>query len=178
MLAVTLQHAFLFAFAVLSLFVTAFMPFPARAQENIDHWKFNPFENRANLDIVNTDEPTDNIGFPRFSCDRASGTILVETEMDLQARSELATLIRGDWPPRIQLIPADSKYLSLPQPDFSDGWHLKFEISAGAQAFADFKKTGIFRFKLGKMVVKTDLKAGIEDIGKFHDFCRAPPRSR
>ena len=174
----TLPHTFFFAFTALLPFVLGFMSPPARAQENVDHWKFNSFENRSKLFIVNGDQPTDNIGFPLFSCDRASGTILVETEMDLQARNELATLIRGDWPPRIQLVPADSKYLSLPQPVFSDGWHLKFEISAAAQAFADFKKSGIFRFKLGKMVVGTDLKTGIEDIGKFHDFCKAPLRSR
>src|SRR5262245_412289 len=95
--------------------------------------------------------------------------------MDEWERQVFALLIERNEYPRIELIPPDRSG-PLPELWYSEmtGWQYKFTIAVDSPAVDAFRKTGAFRFKVGDLLVQTELDVGLDNVVQFQDACRNP----
>jgi hypothetical protein len=95
--------------------------------------------------------------------------------MDEQEREAFADLIRKNGYPQAQLIPPERDGASLIDILYSDmtGWQYKFTLPADALAFSNFVRTGVFEFKIGEFLIRTEFTPGLENAPRFQRACRA-----
>ena len=150
----------------------------AYSEEGEVRWRVFDQEGEALLVITDTDEATDHFGLPMFSCKHKSGNVNVEGEAKENLRVAMASLIRTDQTPWIQVIPdanPETTTLNL-YFSFIDGWRYKFDFSDDHKSFERFKRDGVLEFKLGETTVHEEFKVGLENVTKFLDLCKRPPR--
>ncbi|WFU71916.1 hypothetical protein [Bradyrhizobium sp. CB2312] len=128
------------------------------------------------LYTADTNEATDAIGYLHFEC--KAGSDLVKVDKDIKDKSEraaIAKLVLDDGYPTVELSPGPEKS-SLDAITSSDasGWGYSFQISADTPAFDLFRKTGIFKFKIGGAPIQGGIKSGLDKIAEFQSACRKP----
>lgn len=144
-----------------------------RAQEGQTRWRLSG-SNQLLL-IMSASEATDAYGFPYFSCRKGSGLITVAADMVDAQRDQYAEWIKRDEAPVISLEPPDAQSVASAEYSSMDGWLYKFDISADAEAFRAFMKTGTFKYNFGTSGVSTSLAVGLENVQKFQAACRRLP---
>jgi hypothetical protein len=161
------------AHATLAGLAAAILAASAVAREGEWRWRLSRDGDRLTLVYADTHEGTDNFGSPRFTCRRGSGTIRVEHVMRQAERRAFAAAIAKRLELALALVPASRSPLSA-EVSYSpvDGWIYGYEIGAEEQAFDRFKATGVYRYKLGKTPLQSELKAGLQAVGQFQDACR------
>ena len=139
-------------------------------------WRLVKVSDKLMLYTADTDEGTDALGSLRFDCKVGSG--LVEVAKDIQDKSERAAvgkLVLDDSYPTLELSPGPetSSLDAITMSDVS-GWGYRFQVSPDTAAFELFKKTGIFKFKIGSAAIQSGIKAGLDKIAQFQSACRSP----
>jgi hypothetical protein len=119
-------------------------------------------------------EATDNFGQLLFHCKKGSGNATAEGDMSQGLRSTIAAMMLHDEEPNIVMAPEDSSALGGEFFTGMAGWRYRFQLSVTGPAFAQFERTGSFRFKLGDQSVSSDFKVGLENVRKFQELCRRP----
>jgi hypothetical protein len=148
---------------------------PAHTQDGVDRWRLLDQDGKATLFVARSDE-TDAWGSLSFTCTKGSGIVEVGVDMGEKERAVLADFVARDQYPRIDLVPPDPQFGSLPELGFSEmsGWFYKFPISSDAKAFREFTRTGAFKFKVGTVTVANSFAVGLENAVKFLAACRKP----
>jgi hypothetical protein len=145
---------------------TCFMVAPSYASENDVQWRLVGDGDSISLLYAGA-EATDNVGALSFECKRANGTIKVSNVLDQRSRKAVADLIASKQYPQLG---SGTDLISVSFNDV-DGWVLNFELSAESRMFSDFQKIGIFQYKLGKIPVRTDAPAGLDNVRRFQRMC-------
>jgi hypothetical protein len=168
-----LRNCILAGFAVLAA---------GSADAKDDEWRWRVFdrEGEALLGMTDTEEATDNFGLPIFTCKGKSGNVSIEGEAKESLRVAMANVIRVDEIPWIQVMPETTPQTTTLDLlySFVDGWRYKFDIREEHKWFERFKRDGVLEFKLGEATVHEEFKVGLENVGKFLDLCKSPPRSK
>ncbi len=119
-------------------------------------------------------EATDNFGQLLFHCKKGSGNATAEGDMSQGLRRTIAAMMLHDEEPNIVMVPEDSSALGGEFFTGMTGWRYRFQLSVTGSAFAQFERTGSFRFKFGDQSVSSDFKVGLENVRKFQELCRRP----
>lgn len=147
----------------------------AQTTEGELRWRFFEREdNQVSLSYADSDA-TDNIAI-MFTCKRGFGRAVVTADMSERLRHALADTMRADKSPYGQLVPGTrDDGLILIQASMSEmyGWQFSFDFHVDSMGFEQFKRTGIFQFKFGEILVRDELKSGLEDVAKFQHACRS-----
>ena len=157
--------------------VCAFLAFGSSHSEADElRWRFFDQGDPALLAIAASDA-TDNFGSPLFQCRKRSGMATAEGATSDELRRALAALILHDQVPAPNLVPDDSS-AQVAEVFYSEmtGWRYRFQLSVTGPAFEQLKRTGAFQFKLDGTVVQSEFKVGLENVAKFQDFCKLPPK--
>ena len=165
--------------ATVAIVALGFAVGSARAKNDEWRWRVSDQEGQAVLAKSDTDEATDNLGLPMFTCNDKSGNVTVEGEAKEPLRIAMAGLIQVDEIPWIQVVPdatPETATIDLFY-SFIDGWRYKFDIQEDHKSFERFKRDGVLEFKLGGTVVHEEFKVGLENVTKFLDLCKRPPRN-
>jgi len=137
-------------------------------------WRFAEDGDQAHL-IAAASDDTDNIG-AMFTCKRGSGSASVTASMDERLRNAMAEVIRTGSGPYGRLVPGtqdhDSIFIRSSFSEKDEGWQFSFDFDVDLIGFEQFKRTGLFQFKLSESVERIELKAGLENIAKFQGSCR------
>lgn len=143
------------------------------AQEGESRWRLFKDPDVLSLYIADTDLGTDNIGSPRFVCEKGARQLKVSGDMDEKFRAAFADALLKDSYPRVDLVPPEENVASLLEPAYSEmvGWTYAFRIPLTTKAFESFKTTGIFRFEFNDVLFEEGEKAGVERIAEFHAAC-------
>ncbi len=93
-------------------------------------------------------------------------------------RIAIASLIRDDVYPLINLFPYGSNDVALIEPLYSEmyGWQYRFAVPADGPTFEEFKRTGALMFKVGMTSICEEYRKGLETAVKFQDSCKRPPK--
>jgi hypothetical protein len=139
-------------------------------------WRLSKVNDTLLLYTADTDDGTDAIGSLHFQGKVGSG--LVEVAKAIQDKSERAAigkLVLDDSYPTLELSPGPgtSSLDAITMSDIS-GWGYRFQVSPDTAAFDLFKKTGIFKFKIGSAAIQYGIKAGLDKIAQFQSACRRP----
>ena len=128
------------------------------------------------LYTADTSLATDAIGALNFQCKTGSGLVKVDKLiLDKSERAAIARLVSDDSYPTVELNPGpDKSTLDAITSSDASGWGYNFQISSDGAAFDLFKKTGIFRFKIGGAAVQGGVKAGLDKIAEFQTACQKP----
>ena len=161
-----------------SLIVSQFIlcGFSGAAAADEIKWRSTKSNDTLMLYTTDTDEATDALGYLRFECKVGSGLVKVDKDIhDKSERAAIGKLILDDSYPTVELSPGPEKS-SLETITSSDvsGWGYSFQISPDAAAFDLFRKTGIFKFKIGSAAIQGGVKAGLDKIAQFQSACRTP----
>jgi hypothetical protein len=151
----------------------------ADGKEGEWRWRLFEMENeKVVLTYHDSNHLTDSVT-TQFECRRSSGRadlVGVANESLLHA---LGDTVRNGSYPRGDLVPESNDGAILIQPRFSEmyGWEYLFDFSVKAVGFEQFKRTGIFQFKMGSTVVAwKELKEGLENVAKFQEACSRGPK--
>jgi hypothetical protein len=140
-------------------------------------WHLSVDQDRASLSLAQTEEGTDNIGSPQFSCGRSSG-IKVWGLMDEKMRWAFADLIRSDTYPLAKFLPEApeaSGIIETAYDELREGWTYTIGIHTDTHAFDRFKRTGLLEFKLGTTLISISrTKLGLDKFDQFLNACRRP----
>jgi hypothetical protein len=139
-------------------------------------WRSSKVSDTLMLYSADTDEGTDAVGSLHFDCKVGSGLVKVRKDIkDKSERAAIGKLVLDDSYPTVELSPGPetSAIEEIISSDAS-GWGYSFQISPDAAAFDLFKKTGIFKFKVGSAAIQSGLKAGLDKIAQFQSACRRP----
>jgi|SRR4030095_15234644 hypothetical protein len=95
--------------------------------------------------------------------------------LDKSERAAIGKLVLDDSYPTLELSPGPgtSSLDAITMSDIS-GWGYRFQVSPDTAAFDLFKKTGIFKFKIGSAAIQYGIKAGLDKIAQFQSACRRP----
>jgi hypothetical protein len=148
----------------------------AHAKGDEWRWRVSDQEGQALLAKSDTDDATDNLGLPMFTCKDKSGNVTVEGEAKEALRIAMAGLIRADEIPWIQVVPDTAPEITTIDVFYSfvDGWRYKFDIQEDHKSFERFKRDGVLEFKLGEAAVHEEFKVGLENVTRFLDICKRP----
>jgi hypothetical protein len=140
-------------------------------------WRINKLDDGRLLLAFSEFEASDDMSGRSYYCKPSSGSIEVHGITDKKQRQVFADLIRANSYPKVELESEGA----LPELSYSevDGWEFRFSIAADGAAFDKFKKTGLFGFKIGTLVVNDKMaKAGLDKVAKFQAACRKPPANK
>jgi hypothetical protein len=139
-------------------------------------WRSAKVNDTRLLYTADTDEATDALGSLRFQCKIGSGLVKVDKEIqDKGERAAIGKLVIDDSYPTVELSPGpETSALEEITSSDASGWGYHFQISPDAAAFDLFKKTGIFKFKIGSAAIQYGVKAGLDKIAQFQSACRRP----
>lgn len=137
-------------------------------------WRFSEDGGQAYLVFAASDE-TDDIG-AMFICKLGSGNANVTALMDERLRNAMAEAIRTGSGPYGRLVPGtqdhDSIFIQLSFSEKDEAWQFSFDVNVGSTGFEEFKRTGVFQFKLDESMQRIEHKAGLENIAKLQEACR------
>ena len=151
-----------------------------RAAGDEVRWRVFDEAGESLLVIADTDEATDNFGLPALSCKDGMGAVSVEGEAKENLRLQMASLIRADQAPWIQVLPDTGPQTTSIDLFYSfiDGWRYKFMLQADHKAFERFQSEGVLEFKLGDAAIHEEFKVGLENVGKFLALCKPQPKKQ
>jgi hypothetical protein len=147
----------------------------ANADDNEVRWRVFDEGGEALLAIVDTDEPTDNLGVPLLSCKDGMGAVNIEGVANEKLRVAMAEMMRADVVPEIQVIPDATPGATSIELFYSyagEGWRYKFLLQENHAAFERFRREGVLEFKLGDAAIHEEFKVGLENVGKFLELCK------
>jgi hypothetical protein len=151
----------------------AFGSTDVHSDEGVVQWRVSDQGDSALL-VTADSEATDNFGPLQFHCKKGSGNVTAEGDLSQDMRSAIAAMILHDVEPNIVMTPEDSSALGGEFFTGMTGWRYRFQLSVTGSAFAQFERTGMFRFKLGDSSFNSDFKVGLENVRKFQEFCKRP----
>lgn len=146
----------------------------AYADDDQVRWRVSDQGDSALLVIADSDA-TDHFGSPVLDCRKGSGVATAEGDAADDLRSTMAAIILHDEEPAISMVPDD------PSVQIVDivyngmtGWRYRFQLSVTGPGFEQLARTGVFQFKVGDSLVRSEFKVALGNVRRFQDLCKRP----
>jgi hypothetical protein len=100
---------------------------------------------------------------------------MLEGDASDNLRSTMAAIILHDEEPGISMIPDDPSVHTVDIVyNGMTGWRYRFQLSVTGPGFEQLARAGVFQFKVGDSLVRSEFKAALENVRRFQDLCKRP----